>query len=310
MHIETLFEELFYFLELEDYHWKPTIPEEISKYRREHNRFSSLEKMLGLGLTLDSKERQALPLPYKIISEIESLRLGVSRVGNYFIPFSHWPCPAERPDEYVHLGKESTLFLIHLYRHWEKLKDKRILDLGCGGGVLSFQFQGIADFILGVDRSHRAVSWAKAAAQTQKCDHTQFIPFEISQSQDNKILPTEIMESRWDIAVFNPPLAISKVNSYFPHRDGGLLGLEIPLLFLDFCENILIPKGEVFCLMSNPIRYGKGVLFESLVDRKWKIMDSVCINPHFNHQLAHEDEYDQLGIQKIELRFLHLKKLN
>ncbi len=115
-------------------------------------------------------------------------------------------------------------------------------------------------------------------------------------------------QSHWDIAVFNPPLAVPCVGLKQGHRDGGKLGLEIPLKFLDFAEKHLRTSGDVFCLMTNPIVRGRSELFDALSRRPWTVVGKKCLNDNFNGTIARKEGYQDLGIQKIELWFLHLKR--
>lgn len=299
-----LFRSLFLFLDSVGYCWQPMIPERLLKTRIELGKIGKLEQYFGLGLPSEAEQLEAEGLPVDLIERLNSLKLAVSRVGAYYVPHNHWPSENLTADQYVHFGQESILFIHQLYRYWETFKNKRILDFGCSGGGITQELGQVGKYVLGLDRCERAVEWARASALAQRSEKTSFIQMDI---QDLTSTPEKITQN-WGVVVFNPPMILPKREQILLYRDGGELGLETPLLFLDAAEKVLEPFGEVFCLMTNPIKGGKALLFERLATKNWSLLERLCLNYKFNYQLYKEDEYTKSGIDRVELYFMHLKK--
>lgn len=302
---QKLFGELYPFLENMGYLWQPMIPEQLLKSRANSKAFPVLSRYFGLGMTIDLEQLTACGFPIELRPAIDSMRLAISRSGAYFVPHSHWPIEIECADEYVHFGQESLLFIHQLYRYWKHFAGKRVLDLGCSSGSLAIELSQIAEYVLGIDASERAINWAVSSAKVQHAERLKFIVGTLG----HHFYSEEVSSQSWDIAVFNPPLAISRKSTQaYRYRDGGKFGLELPILFLDFAESKLNNRGEVFCLMTNPIVCHKSLLFDQLKKRPWIVKDQICLNPWFNHQLSETDDYRSMGVERIELYFLHLLK--
>jgi hypothetical protein len=86
-----------------------------------------------------------------------------------------------------------------------------------------------------------------------------------------------------------------------PHRDGGALGMELPLLFLKTAVRVLRPGGRVYCLATNPIRGGQGLFFEELKRLSLKITDKDCLEPAFNQNVARKRAHGDAGVDRVEL---------
>ncbi len=301
---KEVFQELFLFLEQAHYFWEPLIPEQLVKLRTQGHALSRLSQYFGLGLQVDREKLRLEGLASEVIEFADSLKLAISRPGKFYVPHSHWSPNPESPRQYVHFGRESVFLIQQLYRYWNRFENKRILDLGCGSGPISLELGQIAEEILGLDSSEQAIAWATASADLQGNKNIHFTCMEIGdRKEEARLLP-----GTWDIALFNPPLAIPKVARFLPHRDGGRWGIELPLLFLDFSYDLLKPLGEVYCLMSNPFRKGRSLLLEELKSRSWMIQESICLDQRFNHHLYKEDLYEEQGIERVELCFFRLQK--
>jgi hypothetical protein len=109
--------------------------------------------------------------------------------------------------------------------------------------------------------------------------------------------------------VFNPPMVIPESGIQYPHRDGGTLGIEIPLLFMDFAQDHLKPGGSVLCLSTNPIVNGQGKYFEAMKARKnFELVAQKTLHPYFNQNVARKRKHDEHDVERIELLALHWKK--
>ena len=112
----------------------------------------------------------------------------------------------------------------------------------------------------------------------------------------------------WDVAVFNPPMAVPNPGGPRPHRDGGNLGVELPLRFLSFAKRHLRAKGEVFCLVTSPIVDGRSIFFDQMDSAQWDSLEKRRLNPSFNQSLYRKQRYSELSIERVELWYLHLQK--
>ncbi len=302
--LNGFFDELFIHLDLAGYCWSPVVPDLLVKYREEQAKFCKLQEFFGLGVKVGRQFLISAGLSEDLIEKAAQLQLAVSRPGRYFVPHNHWHSRLGSSDEYVYFGRESLLFIYQLYRHWKSLKNMRILDIGCSAGSLSLELGQVAELVLGVDRSAKAIQWAIASASVQNVRNATFLHFDV-----NCLNTTEsFLSQSWDVAVFNPPMLVARKSHLLPYRDGGEFGIEVPLHFLDFAQHCLRPFGEVYCLMTSPIIDGQSRLFEEIARRDWTLLEKVCINERYNHHMYGEEEYLENGISRIELYFIYMRK--
>lgn len=91
---------------------------------------------------------------------------------------------------------------------------RRALDLGCGGGIQSFNISPHADEVVGLDINPRALAFARAGARLNNCHNIDFRESDFFSAVDGE---------KFDLIVANPPFVISP-ESEFHYRDGGLGG--------------------------------------------------------------------------------------
>jgi SAM-dependent methyltransferase len=312
------FKPLFAALQAADYFWQTVTPERLQSLRKSppegSGEHGALVRFFGIGET----PREKAALEAEVFEELRfwgmteedaalavRLKPAISRVGDLFVAHSHWPARAGEP--YVHLGPES-LELAELLPQ-RTLRGARVLDLGSGSGVHSLLGAlGGAERTLGLEISSRAVEWATASARAQGLAQCEFSQVSIgSREADEDAAPRG--ERGWNLAISNPPLAVPSPGEKRPHRDGGRLGVELPLLFLDFAARHLEPGGEAFFTVTNPIVLGKSVFFEAFDRKLWAIIEKKRLSDRFNASLHRKEGYKELGIEHIELWFLHLKLL-
>ncbi|MCM2277913.1 MAG: methyltransferase domain-containing protein [Oligoflexia bacterium] len=303
MTLEVFFRRLFAFLRQQGYSWQVVSPDRLLKLRRSAAGLDPLARYFGLGVAVAPEELLAAGLPPELLPDTLRLRPAISFLDGLFLPYTHWPEPR------IYLGEESLTLLRQLEPWLADFEGRSVLDLGSGCGVLSFQLASRARKALGLELSAEAVAWARAAAAAQDLGNVRFHAARIGAlgPKDEATLALGEELAGWDRAVFNPPLAVPSPSSDRPHRDGGALGIEIPLAFLDCAARHLRAGGEVFCNLTNPILLdGRGVLFERIDPRLWKIEDRRRLNDRFNQTLYRQDGYRELGIQQVELWFLRL----
>lgn len=303
--LETVFRELFSVLERADYQWTPAKPERLLEYRKSADAFPTLQRFFGLGIEVGKEELVSEGLTPELAQEVLDLYPAISRNEHVFIPHAHWP--AKPGMDYVYLGEESYELLKLIGERtdgFEKFKNANVLDLGSGSGALLLYIGARLAKGLGIDISNKAVDWSQAAARAQGLNAVSFHAAAIGTPEAEALAHG----TEWDFAILNPPFAIPTETESRPHRDGGALGIELPLMFLQYASRNLGAGGEVFTLATNPIVQGKSAFFDRMDRARWKIIDKKCLHDQFNHSLYRKERYAERGIQRVELWFLHLKK--
>ncbi|MBI3554709.1 MAG: class I SAM-dependent methyltransferase [Deltaproteobacteria bacterium] len=317
---------LFSVLRDAGYEWQPQTPDRLLTFRKDPSAFRPLVKLLGLGLPVSKDELIGDGLGDVVIKTVladEFIRdasgdagastnpsptykstMAVSGAGDVHIVHDHWPPDQERSGGYVHYAAESAWFARALNRDLEGFIGKRVLDLGCSSGALCFEVAGVADVVLGLDVSERSISWARTNAAALGFKNIRFEMAAIGEPAAE----TAATGHAFDIVIMNPPMVVPSKDAAYVHRDGGKLGVELPLLFLDFSWRHLREGGEVLMLATNPIVNGIGVFFDRLDRQRWDFVEKRCVHSHFNQAVARKQGYAEQGIERIELWFLHLKK--
>jgi SAM-dependent methyltransferase len=258
-----------------------------------------------LGIEVTAQELIDEGFSPELAQEALDLYPAISRNEHVFIPHAHWP--AKPGMDYVYLGEESYELLRHISERTdglERLNGASVLDLGSGSGALLLYIGSRIAKGLGIDISRKAVEWSQAAARAQGLERLTFQSAAIGTPEAEAFAHG----TKWDFAILNPPFAIPTETEARPHRDGGALGIELPLLFLQYAGRNLSAGGEVFTLATNPIVQGRSAFFDRLDRGALKIVEKKCLHDQFNHSLYRKERYAERGIQRVELWFLHLKK--
>ncbi|MFL5814210.1 MAG: methyltransferase domain-containing protein, partial [Bdellovibrionia bacterium] len=290
--LDVVFREIFSILELSDYQWTPAKPERLLEYRKTAEAFPPLQRFFGLGIEITSQELIHEGFSPELAQEALDLYPAISRNEHVFIPHAHWP--AKPGMDYVYLGEESYELLRLIGERTdglERLKEANVLDLGSGSGALLLYIGSSIAKGLGIDISRKAVEWSQAAARAQGLDRLSFHAAAIGSPE------AEVFAhgTKWDFAILNPPFAIPTETEARPHRDGGALGIELPLLFLQYAARNLGAGGEVFTLATNPIVQGRSAFFDRLDRGAFKIAEKKCLHDQFNHSLYRKERYAERG---------------
>ena len=302
-----LFEELSAL----EYQWQPLTPDDLLRFRKNPESFSTLLRYFGLGLSASTAELQRAGLSEDsaravIRFENEYERPALSRVAQCFVLHSHWPAKPDAAAHHVHFGRESLQLLDFMNTF---AAPKRLaIDLGASSGGLCL---GLAEkwkesglTFRAIELSPRAVAYGEAAVEAQGLAAR--IHFQALKIESNSRAP-ECQNA--DLIFFNPPMVQPEPGVALPHRDGGKMGIELPLLFLDFAHRHLRPEGEVLCLCTNPIVGGRGLFFEALRKlQHFQLLEKKLLNPFFNQSVARKRQHHQEAIEHIELWALHLRK--
>jgi 2-polyprenyl-3-methyl-5-hydroxy-6-metoxy-1,4-benzoquinol methylase len=209
---------LFQELESTGYYFKKEDPTQIMRFRKNSNQLSPLVKLFGLGLPVKKDEislsetvesEHGLFSPFSISSEDNgSLHL-----------HDHWP-PKEDSD-YIHLGQESFYLKKELDVISEELKDRLVLDLGCGQGLLAHTAASHKAKVLGLDCSERSIQLANLFSRIYNLQKLEFIQSTIGQGSHSLNAVRKFQNGqKIDLIVFNPPLVVSHSDQKITYRDG------------------------------------------------------------------------------------------
>jgi SAM-dependent methyltransferase len=224
-----------------------------------------------------------------------------------FVLHTPWPPVAERAHHYAHFGAESyalARFMTERNERWNQAR--QVLDLGCASGAVGFFAANALPQarIQGVDICENALEMGRAAADAQGLrPRMEFLAATLTAEPS---IPPPLHAA--DLVVFNPPMVMADPGFAAPHRDGGHLGLELPLLFAKVASRHLRPQGHIYCLATNPIRGGRSLFFDELKSLPVKITDQRCLDDAFNQNVARKRGHEAAGIDRVELWALELSR--
>ena len=308
------------------YEWQPQTPDRLLSMRKAPEPFRPLVQWLGLGLAVSADELVQDGLPaavFKMLRDCGFARadsdeeasaslaprfkseMAISGAGDVFVVHDHWPPDLSRAGGYVHYAAESHWLARTCARDLEGFIDKCVLDLGSGSGALAFEVAGVAAETLGLDLSSRSIERSRLAALANGLKNVRFEVATVGEQSAEDAAGAR----PWDIVVMNPPMVVPAKDAAYPHRDGGRLGIELPLKFLEFAHRHLAQGGEVLTFATNPIVKGRPLFFDELPRGAWDFIEKRCVHSHFNQAVARKQGYAEQGISQIELWFLHLRKI-
>ena len=304
----VLFSQLFEQLSRAGYYGQPLTPEQMQKRRALDEDSGALIHYFHLGLDVPPSALESAGLSPDLVEPITRQKPAVSRVGQRFFAHNHWPPEWGDEKNFVYLGRESLMLEQRLQPYRHLLSHSFVLDLGSGAGVLSVAASDAgAARVVAIEPSERAIQWSRATIGAYHINNIHFYRGAVGSPETESYVTQQ--GPAWDVALFNPPMAVSNPLSARPHRDGGFRGIELPLMFLDFSARHLKVGGHVIALMTNPITpQGEGLLFQQLrARRQWVILERECIEDDFNRSLYRKEGYEQRGIARVELWFLVLR---
>ena len=118
-----------------------------------------------------------------------------------------------RVDQVMTVGTSTKSLASLTVRRHSKLS----LDLGCGGGILTFLAARHSDHVIGLDVNARAIAMAQFAAQLNGLRNVEFAVGDWFEP---------VKDRRFDLIMANPPYVISPQNT-FQYRDSGCAGDDL-----------------------------------------------------------------------------------
>jgi len=146
----------------------------------------------------------------------------------------------------VYEPAEDTFLLISALEKLD-LKNKNILEIGTGSGIISLFAARLAKSVVAVDINPEAISCAKENAAQNKIGNIEFKESDLFKNIDEK----------FDIIVFNPPYLPDEPLTEDIALDGGPDGRKTIERFLKGAPKFLNPRGRILLLESSISSYEK-----------------------------------------------------
>ena len=192
--------------------------------------------------------------------------------------------------------KENIIETFKLQNKKNPLKDIKILDVGCGGGLLSEPMCRLGATVTGIDASDKNINVAKIHSQKDNLKINYFCSspekFKINDKFD-VILNMEIVEHVEDVNLFlrscnkllkkNGIMFIATLNKTLKSYVFAIIGAEYILRWLPIgtheWEKFLKPEDLISMQKKNNLKLDKlnGMNFNFLKD-KWSVSDDKSVN--------------------------------
>lgn len=141
----------------------------------------------------------------------------------------------------VYEPREDSYLIFNFIRKYSR--DCRVLDMGCGGGILSFEASKYAEFVIGCDISLYAVEHCRKN-KPKGCVNVKFV--ESNMFSD--------INEKFDLIICNPPYLPFDADEDEVARlwnCGGSEGWEFIDKFLSEAKLYLNPDGKILLLFSS-----------------------------------------------------------
>ncbi len=335
MGLKEKFVDLFEVLREASYLQSPRTPQQLQKFRHDlkskggvAQAWDPFEICFGVGSFFEGGPSlvdhwigspQLLDWVLKVKPAVSNLPVG----ENLFICHEHWPPRSLKNPEFVYFGRETERLLSEIEGWGTENSDgavRKVLDLGCGAGALSLYWVLRGAEVCAVDLSPKAVAWTHAnlSAHTKNLTKARFQTFCVDATRPG-FLNGEIPIGGFDAVMFNPPMVLEEklhqvdleptAGNFYPHRNGGELGIWLQNLFYDRAHEVLRKGGLVFALSTNPILKGGRTPFLRELDAKpFRVKKLKVLDGFFNQKKYHEEAYVKAGIERVELLFVCLSK--
>jgi len=142
-------------------------------------------------------------------------------------------------NEGVYEPSDDTFLLLSMIK---VESDEKVLEIGCGSGIISLHCRAQGCDVLSVDKDERALENTKLNAKKNDLDI----------SVKKSYLFSNITDKNWDMIIFNPPyLPRDEFLSKDDRWDGGERGDEMIVRFLEKAEYYLKEDGNLFTCYSS-----------------------------------------------------------
>ncbi len=192
--------------------------------------------------------------------------------------------------------KENIIKTFKLVRKETPLKNIKILDIGCGGGLLSEPMSRLGATVTAIDASEKNINVAKLHAKKNnlKINYIHTSPEKLkNENKFDVILNMEIVEHVEDIKFFlkscskllkkNGIMFVATINKTLKSYAFAIIGAEYILRWLPIgthdWEKFVKPDNLIEILKNNKIKLDKldGMKFNIITD-EWKISQDKSVN--------------------------------
>jgi len=162
-----------------------------------------------------------------------------------------------RENQHVYWGTDSLVLINFCLKHIEGIKRTRYLDVGMGLGAILCGLAPYFQSAVGIDINRRAVQFARLNAKINKLENVEI--------EEADFFTLNERAERYDVITWNVPYVFRPESVRFPFNDGGELGIDLAIRFMQCVPDLLNPGGIVFAMASSPtLTNGRRPLIEKL----------------------------------------------
>ena len=170
-------------------------------------------------------------------------------------------------DEDVYEPSDDTYLLLGALEDTDIKPDSRVLEVGCGTGIVSFALSGLAASVVACDINPHAVDVCKKNVARNKIKNVEVVESDLFSN----------ISGRFDLIVFNTPYlpqdSDETVSGEINHAwDGGADGRKVIDKFLSGVSKHLSSSGKVIFLESSLSDYEKSVRYLESIGFEVKIV--------------------------------------
>ncbi len=151
-------------------------------------------------------------------------------------------------------GEDSYIILDYIKKYGN---NKKVLDMGCGSGILGIQAAMLNSDVTAVDLNPLALRLTKKNAESNN------VKIRVIYSDLFEFVP----EEKYDLIIFNPPYLPEDPIVKDIDLTGGLYGYETTLKFLELAQHYMAKNSNIILAISSLSQ--PDIVFEKLKELKY-----------------------------------------
>ena len=201
-------------------------------------------------------------------------------------------------EDYVYIGRTSALSFAAVLERHQAPRGGRLLDVGCGSGIVALSLAGRFEIVEGTDIVPRCLDYAKLNAAIH--------PFGGRCRFYESDLFARVL-GEFDVIVSNPPCGwfdpAAESGQIFS-SGGAEFGTEIPSRVLEQAYDRLAPGGLICCTVTCPV-FGRRPFIDELIGQVFAERPAdVTVYPLFSEfSYRRARSYRRVGISRV-VRYL------